>query len=140
MGKCPANKISFVCDLTALGISDDLTFLGSALFTRRVSGPRVVLCSPPSVPSARPEEAPSADAAEDAQPLAVKGKYAKKIDGIHFESYGAHIDTYPCCYLTAACALGATREEMECFLERFENAVQDYRKGVGRKDAEAGEK
>merc|ERR1711939_246302 len=102
------------------------------LFTRRVSGPRVVLCSPPAQPCVAQDEAPSP--AEDpseggAVPptTKVKGKYMKKIDGISFESYGAHADTYPCCYLTAACALGASREELEAFLERLENALQDYR-------------
>merc|ERR1712050_559324 len=105
-------------------------------FTRRASGPRVVLCSPPPAPLANQEE--GADTAEDAPPAAVKGKLAKKIDGVLFESYGAHIDAYPCCYLTAACALGATREEMEAFLERFENAVHEYRGGAGKKESAAG--
>merc|ERR1712050_408383 len=100
-------------------------------FTRRASGPRVVLCSPPPAPLANQEE--GADTAEDAPPAAVKGKLAKVIDGVSFESYGAHIDTYPCCYLTAACALGATREEMESFLDRLEHALRDYRNGAGRK-------
>jgi len=64
----------------------------------------------------------------------VKGKYRKVIDGVAFDSYGAHADTYACCYLTAACALGASREEMQAFLERFEHALQDYRSGAGRKE------
>mmetsp|Transcript_49081 Transcript_49081/g.110397 ORF Transcript_49081/g.110397 Transcript_49081/m.110397 type:complete len:516 (+) Transcript_49081:80-1627(+) len=147
--RCPANKISFVVDLSPLARSleskgmddtDHLTFLGSALFTRRVSGPRVVLCSLPASPS---PEAPE-DTGEDSQgadgAVKVKGKYRKVIDGVPFESYGAHADTYPCCYLTAACALGATREEMEAFLERFSSALQDYRSGAGRKETKASPK
>jgi len=141
---CPANKISFVCDLNPLAKEmaekgkadvDHLTFLGSALFTRRVSGPRVVLCSQPAASSC--PEAPAADveaeAEERPQSLKLKGRYRKTIDGTAFESYGAHTDEYPCCYLTAACAIGATRGEMECFLERFESSVQDFRNGAGRK-------
>jgi O-phospho-L-seryl-tRNASec:L-selenocysteinyl-tRNA synthase len=136
---CAANKISFVCDLNPLakemaakgqGDIDHLTFLGSALFTRRVSGPRVVLCCMPASPS---EDAP-ADSEGPEGGVKLKGRYKKTIDGTSFESYGAHTDVYHCCYLTAACAIGATREEMECFLERFESAIQDYRTGAGRKE------
>merc|ERR1712113_1291180 len=113
-----------------MGDVDHLTFLGSALFTRRVSGPRVVLCSPPPEPPLNSQEAPEpheeAAAGESVPaPAKVKGKYRKTIDGVAFESYGAHTDTYQCCYLTAACALGATREEMDEFLARFEKALQD---------------
>jgi len=137
--KCPANKISFAIDLSTLvsqngqnGQSDvdHLTFLGSALFTRRVSGPRVVLCTQPVTPS--PEE-PATEGEEEVKPV-VKGKYKKVIDGVPFECYGAHADTYTCCYLTAACALGATRDELQLFLDRFQQALQDYRAGAGRKD------
>jgi len=150
--QCPANRISLAVDLSLLAKSleekgmgdvDHLTFLGSALFTRRVSGPRVVLCALPAAPS---PEAPAAAEAEgaaagpdgvaaspEAPAVKLKGKYKKVIDGVAFESYGAHADTYPCCYLTAACALGAERKEMEAFLERLEHALQDYRNGAGRK-------
>lgn len=115
---------------------DDLTFLGSSLFTRRVSGPRVVLCTPPAdAPEDSETPAVSADAveakpeeAEEAK-VEVKGKYEKRIDGVKFQNYGAHAEAYKCCYLTAACAIGATRDELEIFLDRFETAVLDY-KGV----------
>jgi len=142
----PANKISFAVDLTPLAKSleskgqgdvDHLTFLGSALFTRRVSGPRVVLCAQPDGSG---EEAPSSGGGEgetleaQAPSEKVKGKFKKTIDGISFQSYGAHADTYPCCYLTAACALGATKDEMEAFITRLDGALQDYKKGAGRKD------
>lgn len=181
--RCPANKISLAVDLSPLaasmeaqgqGDTDHLTFLGSALFTRRVSGPRVVLCVQPSSPS--PEEPPAVEAdgaaggasaiasalqeagatdtaalelaaaagagAGSAAPVGVKlkGKYKKTIDGTPFQSYGAHADEYPCCYLTAACAIGATREEMELFLNRLDGALQDYRGGAGRKEKAGKEK
>lgn len=121
--KCPNNKISFAVDLTGLSKHENegdgpkaLTFLGSALFTRRVSGPRVVVCT------LHGEARPSG-----------KGPYGKAIDGTEFQNYGAHTDSYKCCYLTAACALGSTREEMECFLTRLDGALDDYRKGAGKK-------
>jgi len=122
--RCPQNRISFALDLSGLeegrpegspeGQSEEgareaaqrLTFLGSALFTRRVSGPRVVVCARPGIPQ-----------------LALR----KVIDGLAFESYGAHCNEYPCSYLTAACAIGASRGEMEAFLERLANAVQEHR-------------
>ncbi|CAK9104435.1 O-phosphoseryl-tRNA(Sec) selenium transferase (Liver-pancreas antigen) (LP) (SLA-p35) (SLA/LP autoantigen) (Selenocysteine synthase) (Sec synthase) (Selenocysteinyl-tRNA(Sec) synthase) (Sep-tRNA:Sec-tRNA synthase) (SepSecS) (Soluble liver antigen) (SLA) (UGA suppressor tRNA-associated protein) (tRNA(Ser/Sec)-associated antigenic protein) [Durusdinium trenchii] len=132
--KVPANRISFCIDLSPLGRSTDgaedmdhLTFLGSALFTRRVSGPRVVLCTP------KPGAA-TLDVETPADTIKVKGKYQKVIDGTPFECYGAHTNFYPCCYLTAACAIGASRKEMDAFLERLEAAVQDYKNGAGRKE------
>merc|ERR1711957_425779 len=125
---CPSNKISFVCDLTALldtpgKVADDLSFMGSALFTRRVSGPRVVKCDPPGT------GAKAADMSDEAEAKPAKGKFEKAIDGITFQSYGAHAETYKCCYLTAACAIGATRDELDLFLERFDKAVLDYKDG-----------
>jgi len=163
--RCPANRISFVVNLSPLAKSlegkgmgdiDHLTFLGSALFTRRVSGPRVVVCAPPactdSVEAKSPQQqegpldrgedgaagdAARAESAVQVEPqtasVEVKGKYIKKIDGTAFQSYGAHANTYPYCYLTAACAIGSTRAEMESFLERFEHAIGEYRSAGGRK-------
>lgn len=140
--KVPANRISFAVDLSSLaaslkekgqGDTDHLTFLGSALFTRRVSGPRVVLCTLPVTPSPEHPDAPeTADVGAEAAQVKIKGKYRKVIDGTPFESYGAHANTYSCCYLTAACAIGARRDELESFIERFEHALQDYRNGAGR--------
>lgn len=144
--RCPANRISLAVNLSPLAESleskgfgdvDHLTFLGSALFTRRVSGPRVVLCALPAAScSGTPEATEAFGNGLAASSVKFRGKYAKSIDGITFESYGAHANTYPCCYLTAACALGATQSEMEAFLERFEHAMKDYRNGAGRKQKE----
>jgi len=133
--RCPANRISFAIDLSTLAAGGDddvdhLTFLGSALFTRRISGPRVVVCAAP----ASKEDCAENESEEQNAIVKIKGKYQKKIDGTPFQSYGAHADTYPCCYLTAACAIGASREELSFFLSRFETALQDYRKGAGRKE------
>ncbi|CAM9343307.1 unnamed protein product, partial [Phaeothamnion confervicola] len=62
------------------------SFLGSMLFTRCVSGTRVV------VPGAA-------------------GK--KTVAGLPFAGYGASVDDYGSSYLTAACAIGLTRPEVE---------------------------
>lgn len=140
--RVPANKISFAIDLTPLaetaqakGDIDHLTFLGSALFTRRVSGPRVVLCVQPSSPSPEESDAGAAEGSAMVETsVKVQGKFKKTIDGTPFQSYGAHADTYSCCYLTAACALGATREELEKFLSILDDALKDYRGGAGRKE------
>jgi len=79
----PANRISLAVDLTplaksledkGLGDIDHLTFLGSALFTRRVSGPRVVLCTLPSAPAAAPPDlAESSEGTASVCPAACKG-------------------------------------------------------------------
>merc|ERR1719378_386284 len=91
----PANRISFALDLTPLAKeadngkgsdSDHLTFLGSALFTRRVSGPRVVLCSIDMCPAPKAGSDSVVDAIETAK-VKLRGKYKKVIDGISFESY-----------------------------------------------------
>jgi len=42
------------------------------------------------------------------------------IGGIALDGFGAHITDYPVPYLTAACAIGLTREEVDCFLARLE--------------------
>lgn len=129
---CPGNTISFAMDLSSLagGDRDHLTFLGSALFTRRVSGPRVVLCDTPE-PTGAEEPEGEGGASSSAQ---VRGKYKKIVDGTSFQSYGAHTDTYPCCYLTAACALGATKAELESFTVTLKKALEDFRNGAGRKE------
>eukprot|EP00397_Hematodinium_sp_SG-2012_P033452 GEMP01035745.1.p1 GENE.GEMP01035745.1~~GEMP01035745.1.p1 ORF type:complete len:479 (+),score=103.76 GEMP01035745.1:22-1437(+) len=101
----PANKISF-----ALALPDfecDWSYLGSMLFSRRVSGPRVVKC-------------PTA---------------AKTIDGVSFPNYGSHNDDFELPYLTAACAVGSTRTDLETFLQRLDQALTDIKAEFGSKNA-----
>jgi len=107
----PQNKISLAVDVTSLekyaeGGRAGLAFLGSMLFTRRVSGPRVVLAG------------------------GEKGAFMKSIDGHMFENYGAHHDEYPHCYLTAAAAIGATQAELEVFLQRLDESLADFKAGT----------
>ncbi|CAM9381576.1 unnamed protein product, partial [Choristocarpus tenellus] len=71
-------------------------FLGSMLFTRCVSGTRVV------------------SQGQD-----------KTVGGIRFEGYGAGVRDYPHApYLTAACAVGLGREELDEFAVRLDKALR----------------
>lgn len=69
--------------------------LGSMLFTRCVSGTRVV----------------------------ARGQ-RKSIAGVEFEGYGASVKGYPHDYLTAACALGLSLAELDEFLVRLDNTIR----------------
>ncbi|CAM9212716.1 unnamed protein product, partial [Ectocarpus sp. 12 AP-2014] len=70
-------------------------FFGSMLFTRCVSGTRVV-----------PRE------------------QHKCVGGIDFAGYGASVTGYPHDYLTAACAVGLSTEELDEFLVRLDKALR----------------
>lgn len=78
-----------------------VSFLGSMLFMRCVSGTRVV------VPG---------------------GGGTKSVGPVSFSSYGAHSDDYPVPYLTAACALGVTAEEIDEYLARLDKTMAQFRK------------
>jgi O-phospho-L-seryl-tRNASec:L-selenocysteinyl-tRNA synthase len=75
-----------------------VSFLGSMLFQRSVSGCRVV------PKSSKPTE----------------------ISGIEFISWGAHKTDYPVSYITAACAIGVTEDEIDEFLARLESVWVKY--------------
>ena len=72
------------------------TEVGSKLFYRNVSGPRVV-----------------------------DGSKKQNIEGYEFKCYGAHFDKYPYPYLTMACAIGITKNEINIFCERLEKVLSD---------------
>jgi hypothetical protein len=78
----------------------DASFLGSMLFMRCVSGTRVV----------------------------TRGG-AKSVGPLKFQGYGASVDDYPTDYLTAACALGVTRSELDDFLSKLDKTLGQYKKG-----------
>lgn len=73
-------------------------FLGSMLFTRCVSGTRVV----------------------------PRGQL-KSVGGVDFAGYGASVAGYPHDYLTAACALGLSPGELEEFSHRLDKALRKAR-------------
>ena len=75
-------------------------FLGSMLFTRCVSGTRVV----------------------------PRGQL-KSVGGIDFAGYGASVNGYPHDYLTAACAVGLSSAELDEFLLRLDKALRKAKGG-----------
>eukprot|EP01136_Pigoraptor_vietnamica_P011233 Opistho-1_new@3591 len=87
------NPISFAMTLGSLG--SDATMFGSMLFSRCVSGTRVV----------DPRKPPMV------------------IEGHSFAGFGAHYDEYPTPYLTAAAALGITREDIDTFVDRLDRTL-----------------
>lgn len=74
-----------------------VTFLGSMLFNRCVSGTRVV----------------------------ARGK-RQEVGGLTFAGYGAHTDAYPCDYLTVAAALGTTETDVDEFLLRLARVFAEF--------------
>jgi O-phospho-L-seryl-tRNASec:L-selenocysteinyl-tRNA synthase len=74
-----------------------ISYFGSMLFTRCVSGTRVI---------PRHE--------------------IKEVCGHRFRGYGSSTDGYPYSYLTAACAIGLTQLEMDDFFIRLDKCFQDY--------------
>ena len=83
-----------------------VTFLGSMLFARCVSGTRVVARG--AVTSIGPHR---------------------------FVGYGSSVDAYPCAYLSAAGALGVTRGDVDAFIERLDGCLGEFGLQGGRASA-----
>jgi O-phospho-L-seryl-tRNASec:L-selenocysteinyl-tRNA synthase len=102
----PGNPISIAMSLDTLDPGDAeqpaITFLGSMLWSRCVSGTRVV----------------------------ARGK-RQSVGGLSFDGYGSSHDAYPTAYLTAAAAIGAGAAEMDEFCVRLKKCVQEYRNKCG---------
>lgn len=86
-------RVTKALELNAAGV----TQLGSMLFTRCVSGARVV---PPGS--------------------------TKEINGYVFTGWGAHAKNYRCAYLTAAAAIGMTKAEVDTFLKRLDKCLSKF--------------
>ena len=101
----PGNPISIAVSLKGVNIGADigdvdalpLTFLGSMLWSRCVSGTRVI----------------------------APGK-TQIVAGTTFEGYGSSYDDYPSAYLTAAAAIGTTRAEVDEFCVRLAKCVKEF--------------
>ncbi|EQC33319.1 O-phosphoseryl-tRNA(Sec) selenium transferase [Saprolegnia diclina VS20] len=91
------NDISFCMTLSHV-TGKDATFLGSMLFSRGVSGTRVVT-----------------------------GTANATIVGHEFVGFGAHSATYPTAYLSAACAIGMTQDEIDVFITRLAKTLGDFK-------------
>ncbi|DAZ95164.1 TPA: hypothetical protein N0F65_012418 [Lagenidium giganteum] len=105
--RVPHNEISFAMTLSTLFGNDDaaadntkaLTFFGAMLFSRGVSGTRVV-----------------------------SGRDKKVIAGHEFESFGAHYDGYPDPYITCACAIGMTPQEVDAVIDKLRKTMAEWKK------------
>ncbi|KAK8813173.1 hypothetical protein WA158_002765 [Blastocystis sp. Blastoise] len=83
----------------------DITKFGGMLYTRGVSGSRCV---------------------------GMSGN--KVIGGITFENYGSHSNHYPHQYMTAACAIGLNKNDVDVFIERFLKTIKQYKKDELKKE------
>ncbi|XP_058049806.1 O-phosphoseryl-tRNA(Sec) selenium transferase, partial [Ahaetulla prasina] len=103
----PHNPISLAMSLRKLGEQNPeaITQLGSMLFTRQVSGARVV--SPGTV---------------------------QTVSGYTFKGFMAHADQYRCSYLNAASAIGMKAEDVETFVKRLDKCLKALRRGKGLQD------
>ena len=113
--KCRTNTISFGITLDGLittprkddetekdylkRVSSEISSLGAMLFSRCVSGTRVV-----------PRFA------------------TKKMGGQEFCGFGSSIDEYPHAYMTAACAIGLSKAELDEFFVRLDKTFRDFKK------------
>ncbi|XP_013859837.1 O-phosphoseryl-tRNA(Sec) selenium transferase [Austrofundulus limnaeus] len=97
----PHNPISLAMSLDGLQASSDqaVTQLGSMLFTRQVSGARVI-------------------------PL---GK-EQVVNGHTFRGFMSHAESYPCPYLNAASAIGITRDDVTLCVKRLDKCLKALRR------------
>jgi O-phospho-L-seryl-tRNASec:L-selenocysteinyl-tRNA synthase len=94
--KTKANEISFVMTLDHF---ENPSLIGSKLFYRNISGPKVVT--------------------NDSK---------KEVCGVKFQGYGSHCNNYPHNYLTMACAIGIQKEEIKEFFSRLEKVLEECSK------------
>ena len=112
----PKNSISMAMSLSSLlpdeGATSETqleTVLGAQMFRKRVSGIRVV-------------------------PRGV----VKTIDPYTFRGFGASVIDFPVPYLTAACAIGTTEEDVDVFLKRLDKALKSLKKKFRERKKDSG--
>ena len=111
--QCPTNTISFGITLDNLGrpqtegeseddylkaVAKDISQFGSMLFSRCVSGTRVV-------PRAQ----------------------SKKMGDHEFVGFGSSVVGFPHAYMTAACAIGLSNTELDEFFVRLDKTLQEIK-------------
>lgn len=105
----PHNPISLAMSLSGLqgstSDSSSVTQLGSMLFTRQVSGARVV-------------------------PL---GK-EQTVSGHTFSGFMSHANHYPCPYLNMAAAVGVTSSDIELSIKRLDQSLKSMKKKAQKKE------
>ncbi|XP_035180656.1 O-phosphoseryl-tRNA(Sec) selenium transferase [Oxyura jamaicensis] len=97
----PHNPISLAMSLKNLDENNDaaVTQLGSMLFTRQVSGARVVPCGS-----------------------------VQTVNNYTFKGFMSHSNDYPCAYLNAASAIGIKKQDVDVFLKRLDKCLKTSRK------------
>ena len=112
--QCPSNTISFGISLDTLArpkeesedemayiqsIRKEISSLGAMLFSRCVSGTRVI----PRLET-------------------------KTMGGVEFIGFGSSHDAYPHAYMTAACAMGVNAAEVDEFFVRLDKTLKEFKK------------
>nr|KAF6388793.1 Sep (O-phosphoserine) tRNA:Sec (selenocysteine) tRNA synthase [Myotis myotis] len=107
----PHNPISLAMTLKTLDEHRDkaVTQLGSMLFTRQVSGARVV-------------------------PLGA----VQTVSGYAFRGFMSHTNDYPCAYLNAASAIGMKTQDVDLFIKRLDKCFKIVRKEQNRESDGSG--
>ncbi|KAM5271716.1 O-phosphoseryl-tRNA(Sec) selenium transferase [Ctenodactylus gundi] len=97
----PHNSLSLAVSLKTLDELHDktVTHLGSMLFTRHVSGARVV----------------------------PRGS-VQTVSGHTFNGFMSHTSSYPCAYLNAAAAIGVKAQDVDLFIKRLDKCLKTIRK------------
>ncbi|XP_002410195.3 O-phosphoseryl-tRNA(Sec) selenium transferase [Ixodes scapularis] len=93
----PNNRISVAISVTGEKVGD-VTGVGAMLFTRFVSGARVV-----------------------------SNQGSKRLGQVDFEGWGSHCGAYPTSYLTAASALGVSKSDVDVFVQRLDKVFAKER-------------
>ena len=52
---------------------------------------------------------------------------SKEIGGHKFENFGSHSNHYPLAYLTAAAAIGISKEDVDLFVKRLDKVLEATR-------------
>jgi O-phospho-L-seryl-tRNASec:L-selenocysteinyl-tRNA synthase len=112
--ECPTNTISYGITLDQLvrskhhdesvddylkAVNGNISYFGAMLFSRCVSGTRVV-------PRAQ----------------------TKVVSGQEFVGFGSSTECYPHAYMTAACAIGLSKSETEEFFARLDKTMKEFKR------------
>ena len=77
----------------------EITQIGSMLFTRNVTGVRVV----------------------------TPGDDKEMCEGLIFKNFNSHSNSYPCAYFTAAAAIGIKKNEVDTFIKRLHKVLDSVK-------------
>lgn len=58
--------------------------------------------------------------------VVAKESGSKTICGYKFQNFGAHSDSYPCGYLTAAASIGMIKDDVDTFINRLDKVLTKF--------------